>query len=290
MRAKNLRINKNGRGALIVVGGGESSEITDDSIKILEKFIELSGGAEKAQIVLMTVATDKPEEAEQTYKKVFNQLKFKNFKVVHISGREEASDKSILSKIEKATGLYFTGGDQLHVTSLLGGTPVHQLIQEKFENGLAIGGTSAGAMMMSSTVLISGMAEEPPRYDAIETSPGMNLLENAIIDTHFSQRGRHGRLLAAVAHNPHFLGLGIDERTAMIVTDGKFEVIGEGSVTVVCAKNSNHTNLPYIRPKENIGIFGVDFHILPEGYEYDLKQREPIPQTFREMMAAANEE
>jgi cyanophycinase len=104
----------------------------------------------------------------------------------------------------------------------------------------------------------------------------MELLDRSIIDTHFSQRGRHGRLLSSVAHNPQVLGIGIDERTAIVVQGDKFEVIGEGAVTVICAKNSLHTNLPYIAGDETIGIVGVNFHILPQGYKYDLLKREPI--------------
>ena len=283
-------VKKEGTGNLIAVGGGESSDITEDSIKIFENFLELSGGAEKARIVLMTVATDKPEESEERYKKIFEHLKFKNFETVNIADRSESYDETILKKIEKASGLYFTGGDQLHVTTLMGGTPLHELISEKFTKGLTVGGTSAGAMMLSSSMIVSGASDCAPRLGSIEVVPGIDLLKNSVIDTHFSQRGRHGRLLSAVAHNPHILGIGIDERTAMMVQNGKFEVIGEGAVTVVCAKNSEHTNLPYIGKDEAIGILGVNFHVLSEGYKYDLKKREPIAQTFKKMMAAKNED
>jgi cyanophycinase len=275
---------KEGKGSLIAVGGGESSTITGDSIKIIEKFLELSGGLSKAKIIVMTVATDSPEDAEERYREVFERLKFKNFEFLNIIDRSEAFSDSILQKIESATGLYFTGGNQLHVTALTGGTPLHLLIVEKFNQGLTIGGTSAGAMMMSSSTLLSGSGDTAPKLGAIEVAPGMELLESSIIDTHFSQRGRHGRLLSSVAHNPQVLGIGIDERTAMVVEDGKFEVIGEGAVTVICAKNSMHTNVPYIRTEETIGIFGVNFHILPNGYKYDLRRREPITPNIKEML------
>lgn len=278
------------KGGLIAVGGGESSDVTKDSIEILEKFIEMSGGAAKARIVLMTVATDDPKDAEERYRKILDDLKIKNFEAVNIADRGESFDEEILKKIEQASGLYFTGGDQLHVTTLMGGTPLHNLIIEKFKKGLAIGGTSAGAMMISSSMIVSGASDLAPRLDSIEVTAGMNLLEDTVIDTHFSQRGRHGRLLSTVAHNPQILGIGIDERTAMVVLDNQFEVIGEGAVTVVCAKDSTHTNLPYIKSDEAIGIFDVGFHILPRGYKYDLKKREPIARSHRKVMAAANEE
>jgi cyanophycinase len=275
---------KESRGSLIAVGGGESSNITNDSLKIIEKFLELSGGISKARIVVMTVATDDPQGTESRYREVFEILKFKNFEFLNIADRRESFDEAILETIKNATGLYFSGGSQLHVTALTGGTPLHTLILERFKTGLTIGGTSAGAMMMSSSTLLSGAADCAPRLGSIEMAPGMELLESSVIDTHFSQRGRHGRLLSTVAHNPQVLGIGIDERTAAVIQGDKFEVIGEGAVTVICAKNSMHTNLPYIRTEDTIGIFGVNFHVLPAGYKYDLQKREPITPNIKEMV------
>ena len=278
---------KGAKGSLIAVGGGESSEITKDSLNIIEKFLELSGGQSKARIIIMTVATDNPEGALKRYEELFERLKFKNFELVNIADRSESFDEAMLEKIKNATGLYFTGGNQLHVTALTGGTPLHALILDKFSKGLTIGGTSAGAMMMSSSTLLSGSTDVAPRLNATEVAPGMELLDSSIIDTHFSQRGRHGRLLSSVAHNPQVLGIGIDERTAIVVEGDKFEVMGEGAVTVICAKNSMHTNLPYIKRDETIGIFGVNFHVLPEGYKYDLAKREPIFPDIKEMVKSS---
>ena len=186
-------VKKEGKGNLVAVGGGESSEVTEDSIKIFEKFLECAGGVKKARIVLMTVATDDPADAEKRYGKLFERLEFKNFETVNIANRDESFDEAILEKIKKATGLYFTGGDQLHVTTLMGGTPLYDLILEKFQNGMTIGGTSAGAMMISSSMFVSGAFDCAPRLGSIEVVPGMNLLHDAVVDTHFSQRGRHGR-------------------------------------------------------------------------------------------------
>ncbi|HEY0657396.1 MAG TPA: cyanophycinase [Pyrinomonadaceae bacterium] len=275
---------KDGRGILVAVGGGESGNITKDSIKIIEKFIEYAGGPNKAKIVVMTVATNDPANAGERYEELFGQINFKNYEMVNIAERSESYDEAMLKKVEAATGLYFTGGNQLHVTALTGGTPLHQLILERYNKGLVIGGTSAGAMMMSSTTLVSGESDCAPRLGTVEVAPGMELLENSMIDTHFSQRGRHGRLLSAVVHNPQTLGIGIDERTAMVVQGDKFEVVGEGAVTVVCAKHSMHTNLPYIKTDDTISAFGVNFHVLPEGYKYDLQKREPIPPNIKKMM------
>ena len=171
---------KESKGSLIAVGGGESGTITEDSIKIIEKFLELSGGSAKAKIIVMTVATDTPEDAEKRYREVFEQLKFKDFEFLNITDRSEAFSDSILQKIENATGLYFTGGNQLHVTALTGGTPLHNLILDKFSKGLTIGGTSAGAMMMSSMTLLSGTSDTAPRLSDLDVAPGMELLERSI--------------------------------------------------------------------------------------------------------------
>ena len=275
---------KETKGSLIAVGGGESTDITENSLKIIEKFLELSGGLNKARIILMTVATDNPEAAQKRYEEVFERLKFNNFKVVNIADRSESYDATILEKIKNATGLYFTGGNQLHITALMGGTPLHHLILEKFNKGLTIGGTSAGAMMMSSSTLLSGLSDLAPGLNPLKLTSGIGLLDRSIIDTHFSQRGRHGRLLSSVAHNPQVQGIGIDERTAIVVEGDKFEVIGEGVATVISARNSMHTNLPYIKPEETIGIFGVNFHILPNGYQYDLVNREPVAPNINAMI------
>lgn len=276
------------KGNLLAVGGGESDEVTEDSLEIIEKFVEMAGGASKAEIILMTAATDDPAAAEKRYREIFKRLRFKKFDVIDIAMREQAFDEAILKKIEKATGLYFTGGDQLHITALMGGSPLYNLILQKFNDGKSVvGGTSAGAMMMSSSMLLSGTSDCAPKLGSIEVAPGLQLLPNSIIDTHFSQRGRYGRLLSAVVHNPQIVGFGIDERTAMVVSGsngGGFEVIGEGAVTVVDVGNSKHTNLPYLKSDDSIGVFGVEVHVLPRGYKYDLNKREPIMPSLKQVM------
>jgi cyanophycinase len=156
--------------------------------------------------------------------------------VINIADRSESYNETILDKIKNATGLYFTGGNQLHITALTGGTPLHHLIFEKFYKGLTIGGISAGAMM-SSSMLLSGLSDLASGLNPIALTPGIELLDRSIIDTHFSQRGRHGRLLSSVAHNPRVIAMEIDERTAIVVESDKFEVIGEGVATVVSARN-----------------------------------------------------
>ena len=193
-----------------------------------------------------------------------------------MSAREDAGAPEALEKIGQATALYFTGGDQLHITALMGGTEMQKLIHERHAKGLVIGGTSAGAAMMSNSMIVGGGGEENPRFEAVRIGPGMDLLVGAMIDTHFSQRGRHGRLLTAVAHYPQDLGLGIDENTALVVNKTEFEVIGEGAVTVIDAGAMSYTNLPYAEECGGLALYGVTIHVLPAGYKFDLANRTPI--------------
>jgi cyanophycinase len=260
------------RGTLVVIGGAEDKE---GDCRILKEFIRLAKGA-NARVVVMTVATNKPAEVGREYKAVFRRLGVDDTEVVDVSSREDAALPDALEKIRRATALYFTGGDQLHITSLMGGTEMQKLIHERYELGLLIGGTSAGAAMMSNSMILGGGSEENPRAEAVRIGPGMDLLVGAMIDTHFSQRGRHGRLLTAIAHYPQDLGLGIDENTALIVERTEFEVIGEGAVTVIDGGSMTFTNLPYVDECKGLALYGVSVHVLPDGHRFDLANRRPI--------------
>jgi cyanophycinase len=260
------------RGKLVVIGGGEDKE---DDCGILKEFLRLAKGA-RARIVVMTVATDKPDELGVEYVDAFKRLGVDEVKVVDVSSREDTKDEKSMKLIGEATGIFFTGGDQLHITTLLGGTKMHGLLHERFEKGIVLGGTSAGAAMMSNSMFIRGKSDETPRFGGMEIGPGMDFLTGAVIDTHFSQRGRIGRLLTAVAHYPQDVGLGIDENTAMIVEDTEFKVIGEGAVTVVDAGDITYTNLPNIGDGDALALYNVKLHILPAKHRFDLGKRCPI--------------
>lgn len=259
------------RGRLVIVGGAEDKE---DECLILREFVRLAKGA-KARVVVMTVATDKAAEVGREYKRVFGSLGVEDTEVVDVSTREDAARPDVLEKIAQGTALYFTGGDQLHITSLLGGTVMQKLIGERHERGLVIGGTSAGAAMMSNSMILGGDSQEHPRAEAVRIGPGMDLLTGTIIDTHFSQRGRHGRLLTAIAHYPQGVGLGIDEDTALVVNKSEFEVIGAGAVTVVDGGAMTYTNLPYVEECDGLALYGVTLHVLTAGHKFDLASRRP---------------
>jgi cyanophycinase len=260
------------RGRLVAIGGGEDRE---DDCGILKEFIRLSKGA-KARIVVMTVATDKPSVLGGEYAAAFKRLGVDEVSVVDVSSREDAKSEKGLELIGKATGIFFTGGDQLHITTLLGGTRMHGLLHERFEKGVVLGGTSAGAAMMSNSMFIRGESDETPRFGGMEIGPGMDFLTGAVIDTHFSQRGRIGRLLTAVAHYPQDVGIGVDENTALVVQGTEFEVIGEGAVTVVDAGDITYTNLPSIGDGDALALYNVKLHVLPAGHRFDLGNRCPV--------------
>lgn len=259
-------------GRLLAIGGGEDKE---KACLILKEFVQLAGG-EKARIVVFTTATDSPEDAAAKYTKVFKRLGAKQIDAIDVSERIDAKNAESIEKVKKATGIFFTGGDQLNITSLMGGTELQTAIMESYESGVIVGGTSAGAAMMGNSMIVTGASDENPRVGSVEMAPGTDLIVGCIIDTHFSQRGRHGRLLTAIAHFPQDIGFGIDENTAMLVNKNHFEVIGEGAVTVIDGAAMTYSDVPYVEKGQSLALADVKIHVLPNSYKFDLKTREMI--------------
>lgn len=262
----------NACGQLVIIGGAEDKE--GDS-KILREFVRRAGGTQ-ARIVVMTVATELPREVGENYIRVFERLGVEDVRIVDTVTREDASSSSALEAIEKATGVFFTGGDQARITSILKGTDLDAAIHKRYSEGIVVGGTSAGAAMMPDIMIVEGDSETHPRVDVVEMGPGMGFLPGIVIDQHFLQRGRLGRLLSALSQQPAVLGFGIDENTAVIVQGNEFEVFGEGAITVVDVAEVTHTNVGQILKDEPIAICGAKLHILPEGYKFNLKTRKPV--------------
>jgi cyanophycinase len=276
----------NGAATLIAIGGGELEEATD----ILEKLLSLIKKNKDARLVVMTIATNEPDRAADKYNRLFRKNGIKHVSIIDVSQRDDAFKETGLKKVREADALFFTGGDQLNITSLLGGSKLHNLIYERIKDGIVVAGTSAGAAMMSNSMIVSGRSDTSPKVGSVEIAPGMDLLGSTIIDTHFSERGRHGRLLTAIAHYPQDLGIGIDERTAIVVYRNEFKVLGEGVVTIMDGSQMRHNNLPYRKDRETVGLFGVDIHVLPAGYKYDLKKRQPISPAMGKMAGANDSE
>lgn len=259
-------------GQLVIIGGAEDKK---EDCKILREFVRLAGGPH-ARIVVITVATELPLAVGAEYIEVFDRLGVEDVRTFDVSHRENANAKSAVKAIEKATGVFFTGGDQVRITNLLGGTKIDTVLHSRHLEGMVLGGTSAGASMMSTTMIIEGLPETNPRIGIVEMAPGMEFIPGVVIDQHFAQRGRLGRLLSAVAQYPHHLGLGIDENTAVVVQDQLFEVIGNGAVTIIDAGALIFSNVTGLSNNDDLALCGVNLHILPSSYQFDLKQRLPI--------------
>lgn len=259
-------------GKLVIIGGAEDKK---NDLVILREVVRLSGG-KHARIVVMTVATELPIEVGAEYIEVFDRIGVADVRMFDVSTREAADSRSAIKAIEDADCVFFTGGDQVRVTKLLGGTKMDAALHERHESGLVLAGTSAGASMMSSTMIVSGIGETNPKIDIVEMAPGMEFLPGVVIDQHFAQRGRYGRLFSAVAQYPHHLGLGIDENTAIVVEGLAFSVIGEGAVSVIDAGRLAYSNLDKVKRGDDLALCGIQLHVLPSGYGFQLRDRTPI--------------
>lgn len=261
------------KGYLVIIGGAEDKEKDCEILKEVVKIYK----EKKGPLVILTVATDYPREVGEDYVKVFNSLGVDNIKVVDIRERSAYKERGNIDIINEAGCIFFTGGDQIKITSLIGGTRFYTALKNAYLKGTLIVGTSAGASCLSSTMIVAGEDDSSPRKCTINMAPGLDIVRGVIIDQHFAQRGRIGRLLSASSQNPGILGIGIDENTALVI-EGKdeFRVIGEGAVTIVDGSLISHTNVSELAKDEILAITNVEMHILPRGYKYNLKSRYPI--------------
>jgi cyanophycinase len=259
-------------GNLLIVGGNEDKK---GECRILRKFVEMAGGR-RARICIITTATEYPRQVGAEYRELFASLGAEKTVLLHVDGRDTANDLHNAEEIEISSGIFFTGGDQLRFTSLLGGTRVDTAIRKMYARGTVIAGTSAGASVMSDTMIVDGDSSDTATKSIVSMAHGMGLLEEVVIDQHFAQRGRINRLLAVVAQNPVVLGVGIDEDTALVVTvDGCCEVVGSQTVTIIDGANIVHSNISDSQAGDPLAITNVLLHILPVGMGYDLKRRMP---------------
>lgn len=261
------------KGYLLLIGGAEDKK---DRCEILEKVVELSG-KRNACLTVITVAAAKPEQVGEDYVRLFSDLGVKDVVALDIKTRQETQREDIVKRIEKSTGIFFTGGDQLRITSLLGGSRFYHALYDAYNSGVVLCGTSAGASVMSDTMIVDGDGNETPGGSLINMAPGIGLLEKVVVDQHFAQRGRIGRLLTAVACNPYVLGVGIDEDTAILVNPkATFTVEGSGTVTVIDGSAIDYTNVSELAPGEPLALFNTKIHVLSPGTSFDLSTRRPF--------------
>ncbi|MEN9936604.1 MAG: hypothetical protein RLZZ387_3183 [Chloroflexota bacterium] len=261
------------KGTLIIIGGHEDKE---GDCEILSEVARRAG--KDGRLVVVTVATQQPEEVAREYHEIFTHLGVKRVDVLDIRTRDEAHDEDHIRTLDSAKVVFFTGGDQLRITSQIGDTPVFSCMRDIYHGGGTIVGTSAGAAAMPETMLVGGPGEESHRISALRMAPGLGYLPSAVVDSHFAERGRVGRLLGAVVQNPRNLGLGIDEDTAAVVERGvHLSVLGSGAVYVADGSDISYSSLSERQSEGVVSIHDVKLHVLGDGDKFDLSTRRPIP-------------
>jgi cyanophycinase len=261
------------RGYIVPVGGAEDKET---GAVILRRFVELSGAGD-ARIAVIPTAS-KQADTGSRYEKLFEGLGAGTAFSLPYEERVDTEREDWLEQLETATGIFLTGGAQLRISTILGGTPVAKKIRSLNARGVTVGGTSAGAAILSEHMIAFGESGSTPRAGLVSLAPGFGLTNRVIIDQHFRQRDRLGRLLAALAYNPFAIGLGLDEDTAgFIDPDDVIHVLGAGAITIVDASTLEHSSMGTASSGEVICLTGVRLHVLTSGSTFDLHTRKALP-------------
>ena len=257
------------RGWIIPIGGAENKE---NDRHILERFVSLSGGSE-ADIVVIPTAS-RMNETGPRYEKLFAAIGAARVTVMDFDTRRDCQEAGRLARLEEASGIFFTGGNQLRLTTLLGGTPVAKLIRSRNAHGVTVGGTSAGASILSEHMIAFGDEGSSVISGSVRLAPGLGLTNRFIIDQHFRQRDRIGRLLTALAYNPFAVGIGLDEDTAAFIgPDETVEVEGSGGVTIVDGADVTYTSVDEVAEGQPVCMLGLKLHILVAGATFNLHTR-----------------
>jgi cyanophycinase len=257
------------RGWIIPIGGAENKE---NDRHILERFVRVSGGND-ADIVVIPTAS-RLNETGPRYEKLFRDLGADRVSVMDFDTRRDCQEPGRLKRLEEASGIFFTGGNQLRLTTLLGGTAVAKLIRVRNAHGVTVGGTSAGASILSEHMIAFGDEGSSVISGSVRLAPGLGLTNRFIIDQHFRQRDRLGRLLTALAYNPFAIGIGLDEDTAAFIgPDETVEVEGSGGVTVVDAADVSFSSMDNVEEGQPVCLLGLRLHILVAGATFNLHTR-----------------
>jgi cyanophycinase len=257
------------RGWIVPIGGAENKE---NDRRILQRFVRVSG-AEAADIVVIPTAS-RMHETGARYQQVFRELGAARVTVMDFDTRRDCQERGRLRRIEEASGIFFTGGNQLRLTTLLGGTPVARLIRSRNACGVTVGGTSAGASILSEHMIAGGDEGSAVIAGSVRLAPGLGLTNRFIIDQHFRERDRLGRLLTAIAYNPFAVGIGLDEDTAAFLGPGEvLEVEGTGGVTVVDPGEVNFSSIDSAEDGQPVCMLGLKVHVLVPGASFNLITR-----------------
>ncbi len=279
------------RGILIPIGGNEDKGIGKNEMYTLEfigkgilaNVVKESGGTD-AKIVVITTASSIPQEIGQNYMEAFNKLGCRNVIILDIRDREKSEESEILQIILDSDCVLFSGGDQSKIVDFIGGTSLHQLLLDKLEKThFVLAGTSAGAMCMSKEMIKGGHSSDALFKGGVHMRDGMGFLDDVIIDSHFIQRGRFGRLTEAVATFPHLLGIGLAEDTGLIIRNGNdCEVVGSGMVIIFDPSDLQHNNVAVLIPGLPVSITNLKVNILADGDKYFLDERRVAVMTLEE--------
>jgi cyanophycinase len=254
------------RGWIIPIGGAENKE---NDRRILERFVRVAGG-EAADIVVIPTAS-RVHETGARYQELFSDIGAARVTVMDFDTRRDCQERGRLKRLEAATGIFFTGGNQLRVTTLLGGTPVARLIRQRNAQGVTVGGTSAGASILSEHMIASGDEGSAMVAGSVRLAPGLGLTNRFIIDQHFRERDRLGRLLTALAYNPFAVGVGLDEDTAAFIGPNELiEVEGTGGVTIVDPSEVNFSSIDAVEEGQPVCMLGLKVHVLVPGATFNL--------------------
>ncbi len=261
------------RGWIVPVGGAEDKE--QDAV-ILRRFIGVSGGS-AARIAIIPTASRMPDTGPR-YERIFRQLGARAATSVPFETRADAEREDLLDLLEQATGVFLTGGNQLQLSTMLGGTPVARVIRRLNARGVTVGGTSAGAAVLSEHMIAFGQGGATPRAGLASLAPGFGLTNRIVIDQHFRQRDRLGRLLSVLAFNPFAVGIGLDEDTAAFIDPHDvLHVEGAGAITIVDVSRLEHSSMGHAKSGQTLCLTGIQLHVLTRGGSYNLHTRKAKP-------------
>ncbi len=257
------------RGWIVPIGGAEEK---DNAPAILQRFVQLAGG-DRADIVVIPTASQLRDTGVR-YERLFAALGAARATAIDFDTRRDAEERGRLDRLQRATGVFFTGGNQLRLSTLIGGTSIAKAVRVLNAHGVPVAGTSAGAAFISEHMIAFGDEGSSPIAGSVRLAPGLGLTNRFIIDQHFRQRDRLGRLLTALAYNPFAIGLGLDEDTAaFIAPDNTVHVQGSGGITVVDAAQVQFSSMDSIAEGKPVCLLGVKLHILTQGATFNLHTR-----------------
>lgn len=261
------------RGELIAIGGAEDKQ---KERLVLSRLVQLAGG-NQAVIAVIPSASAVPEELAAVYVRVFRELGAGEVRVIHAGSRAHAYEAETVQRLEACSLIFFTGGDQLRLVVTLGGTPLAQTIRRMNARGVPVAGTSAGAAAICQHMIARGKSGQVMGRHMVSLAPGLGLTNRIVVDQHFSQRHRMGRLLSAVALNPFLVGVGIDEDTAACIdANNVLSVWGRGCVTVADGSELVHTDVHLVEGRTPAAVLGTKVHVLTPGCSFDLVNRQAI--------------